>query len=147
MIIDPETRDVIEPGYNGAPAGHPDCLDGACPRGRHRPHIVIEHGLYTGKVIEEQRCAWDGQLWPCSDSSVPGSNYDNCIAIHAEANAIIRAGRRARGAWMYLTHGPCDGCRKLIMGAGITRVVWRENGETREWLPSRSSTPTTSAGT
>jgi dCMP deaminase len=117
MIIDPDTHDVIEPGYNGPPAGEPGCLSaGACPRGRH---------FHRSPAF----CACGG-LWPCKDAVEPGSSYDTgpgrCIAIHAEANALLRAGRRSRGAWMYLTEKPCDGCMKLIKGAGIVRVIWPE---------------------
>lgn len=88
---------IVATGYNGAPAGRPGCLtDGACPRAR---------------------------------TDLPaGSSYDTgpgaCIAIHAEANAIIYADRdHCTGAVLYCTSEPCDGCRKLIDGAGITRVV------------------------
>ena len=132
MLVDPDTHDVIEPGYNGAPAGHPDCLQGACPRGQHFQRID-----FPGWLVQPVcRC---GSAWPCTHAVELGSSYDTgpgaCIALHAEQNAIIRAGRRARGAWLYLTHVPCDGCRKLIMGAGITRVIWREEGAKKEWTP------------
>lgn len=56
------------------------------------------------------------------------SSYDtgpgSCIAIHAEANALLYAdGNLTRGAVLYTTDAPCDGCSKLIAGAGIGRVV------------------------
>jgi dCMP deaminase len=136
LIIDPVSHDIIEPGYNGPPSGHPDCLQGACPRGRHFPHVVtVVTGVALGAadygVHDETVCGWDGKPWPCPDTVEPGSSYDTgpgrCIAIHAELNAIIRAGRRARGAWMYLTHEPCDGCMKAIMGSGIVRVMWKHD--------------------
>ncbi|WP_203834175.1 deoxycytidylate deaminase [Actinoplanes campanulatus] len=87
-------------GYNGAPAGVPGCLSaGACPRGR---------------LTAEQLA--------------PGSSYDtgagSCHALHAEQNAVLRAGYDGcRGSTLYLTHPPCDGCARLIAGAGIARVV------------------------
>lgn len=92
---------IVSTGYNGAPSGDPGCLTaGACPRGRRSVQDVL-----------------------------PGSSYDTgtgaCIALHAEQNAILRAGLEARGATLYLTHEPCDGCARLIRGAGITRVVFQ----------------------
>jgi dCMP deaminase len=90
---------IVSTGYNGAPAGKPGCLEGACPRGRFTHDELPPEGLYdTG----------------------PGS----CIAIHAEANAIIYANLlECHGSTMYITCDPCDGCFKLIQGALITRVI------------------------
>lgn len=88
---------IVSAGYNGAPAGHVGCLDGGCPR--------------SGSGVE------------------PGSSYDcgpgACISVHAEANAIIYADYdKCAGATIYVTREPCEGCRKLIHGAGITRMVY-----------------------
>jgi len=100
VIVDTEHR-IISTGYNGAPAGDPGCKTaGACPRGRQG-----------------------------TDAVAPGSSYDtgagSCIAVHAEANALLYAdGRATRGATLYCTDQPCDGCARLIAGAGITRVVY-----------------------
>lgn len=96
VIVDSQHR-ILSTGYNGAPAGQPGCLTaGACPRG----HSAVP----------------------------PGSSYDtgvgSCIAVHAEANALLYAdGWRSRGATLYCTSEPCGGCQRLIEGAGITRVV------------------------
>lgn len=88
---------IVSTGYNGAPSGQPGCLQGACPR--------------------------------ATSTAAPGSSYDTgptaCIAIHAEANAIIYADySRCQDATMYITDVPCDGCKKLIAGAGIRWAVW-----------------------
>lgn len=89
---------IVSTGYNGAPAGQPGCFsDGACPRG----HSDVD----------------------------PGSSYDTgpgtCIAIHAEANALLYANRDdTRGAVAYVTDVPCDGCTKLLAGAGVAMAVW-----------------------
>lgn len=85
---------IIATGYNGAPAGEPSCLDGACPR--------------------------------AFSQAKPGEGYaqSGCKAIHAETNAIIRAGRdRCLGATMYITTDPCELCRPLIIASGIARVI------------------------
>jgi dCMP deaminase len=49
------------------------------------------------------------------------------IIIHAEANALIYAdGPRLRGGTLYCSYSPCINCAKLIAGAGISKVVFRE---------------------
>lgn len=48
--------------------------------------------------------------------------------IHAEANAIsklARDGERGNGADLFCTHAPCIQCAKLIYGAGIKKVYYR----------------------
>lgn len=55
----------------------------------------------------------------------PGSSYDNCIAVHAEANALLYCDREDLvGATLYVTREPCRSCWKLIDGAGVENVVW-----------------------
>lgn len=144
---------IIGHGYNGAPPGRPGCLsDGACPRGRHHPvpkyRVPAVSATFCAYLIEGAdrppgqmhgtgcMCAADavicacGKEWPCPDGVPPTSSYDtgpgSCIAVHSEANAIIRAGYPATvGATLYTVPGaPCDGCQRLIDGAGITRVLW-----------------------
>jgi dCMP deaminase len=49
--------------------------------------------------------------------------------LHAEANAILKVARsthNARGATLYLTHSPCKECSKLILQAGIRRLVYAD---------------------
>jgi dCMP deaminase len=47
-----------------------------------------------------------------------------CPSIHAEANALLYAGRRdAEGATLYVTHAPCADCAKLISNSGVARVI------------------------
>lgn len=95
FIIDPTGR-VVGFGYNGSPPGQAHCTDGACPR---------------------------------ASSAVPhGSPYDagegRCIAVHAEANALLFSDATARtGATLYVNGPPCADCAKLIAASGITRVV------------------------
>lgn len=89
---------IIGTGYNGAPPGEPSCLDGACPRAR--------------------------------KDVVAGIGYaeSGCVVIHAEANAIIRAGReRCLGATLYVTDTCCEMCAPLVRAAGIVRVVTPHN--------------------
>lgn len=58
-----------------------------------------------------------------TNTPMNSGDYDNCIAIHAEARAILDAGNLSCGATMYCTSGPCAGCRKLIISAGVARFV------------------------
>lgn len=52
-------------------------------------------------------------------------SYDNCVALHAEQNAIIHCDREdMQGATIYVTRMPCITCMKLIMGSGMLRAVW-----------------------
>jgi dCMP deaminase len=47
--------------------------------------------------------------------------------VHAEANALAQCamhGQRAEGATIYVTHPPCAGCMRLLIAAGIARVVY-----------------------
>lgn len=65
------------------------------------------------------------------------SGFDNCCeneqgethwyVLHAEANAILKVAKstnNAKGATLYLTLSPCKECSKLILQAGIKRVVF-----------------------
>lgn len=91
---------IIAEGYNGPPSGEVHCSDGGCPRG-----------------------AMSMQDVP------PGSDYNAfpCVAIHAEHNAILRAGmERCKGATLYVTDEPCIQCSTLIKHVGIERVVVSE---------------------
>jgi dCMP deaminase len=54
-----------------------------------------------------------------------GASYDNCVAVHAEANALIYCNREDLvGATLYVTREPCFACDKLIQAAGVHAVVW-----------------------
>lgn len=65
------------------------------------------------------------------------SGFDNCCendngdthwyVLHAEANAILKVARSTQnceGATLYLTLSPCKDCSKLVLQAGIERVVY-----------------------
>ena len=51
------------------------------------------------------------------------------MALHAEQNAIIQAaamGHAIEGGTIYITHQPCVICAKMIVNAGIERIVVKE---------------------
>jgi dCMP deaminase len=68
------------------------------------------------------------------------AGFDNCceteegetqwFVLHAEANAILKVAKsthNCHGATLYLTLSPCKDCSKLILQAGIKRVVFLNN--------------------
>lgn len=61
----------------------------------------------------------------CEDESGATKPY----VLHAEANAIskvAKSGNSSEGATLYVTASPCMECSKLIIQAGIRRVVYRD---------------------
>lgn len=87
---------IISTGYNASPAGGPSCLAGECPR---------------GLLTYSQKPSLSG--------------YDDCVSLHAEANALLYASRdECEGATIYITGQPCSWCARLISGSGITRTVF-----------------------
>ena len=56
-----------------------------------------------------------------------GTKMEICTAVHAEQNAIIQAGPGALDATIYSTILPCNTCAKMIVNAGIRRVVYCED--------------------
>lgn len=97
--------EIISTGYNGAPRGRCNCTDlGMCLR---------------------------------SKNNIPaGQRYELCRSVHAEANAIISASRHQMiDATLYLygsdadtgealpVSEPCSMCKRLIINAGIAKVV------------------------
>jgi len=80
----------------------------------------------------------DGNIIAFGYNGMP-AGMDNCCEIdgvtrpevlHAESNAIAkcaRSGISSEGSTLYVTTSPCIECAKLIIQAGITRVVYRDN--------------------
>ena len=88
------SKQILATGYNGAPTGLEHCAIAGCIRQRLK---------------------------------VPsGQRHELCRGLHAEQNAIIQAavhGVSIRGAVLYVTTQPCSVCAKMIVNAGIERVV------------------------
>lgn len=69
----------------------------------------------------------------CEDDN----NITKPYVLHAEANAITKLARSnnsSDGATMYITASPCIECAKLIIQAGVKRVVYGENYRLRDGL-------------
>ncbi|MBI1862971.1 cytidine/deoxycytidylate deaminase family protein [Candidatus Microgenomates bacterium] len=89
---------IIATGYNGTPHGVQNCTEGGCERCKRRD---------------------DGKIGP-------GEEKGACLCLHAEQNAIIQSayqGSTTKDATLYSTYAPCTQCAKMIINAGIVRVV------------------------
>ena len=87
---------IIATGYNGAPSGIKSCLE-------------------RGECLRQKL------------NIASGTMHEMCYATHAEQNAIVQAaklGVSVEGATLYVTHQPCTICTKLIINAGIKRIVY-----------------------
>ena len=125
-----QNDEIVSSGYNGAPRGRKNCGDlGWCTR---------------------------------EAMNIPsGQRYELCRSVHAEANAIISAPRReVLGATLYMAckdpatgelvpgSTSCSMCRRLIINAGIARVVIRDTAAEyrvvdveKEWIEDDDSIP------
>jgi dCMP deaminase len=121
--------EIISTGYNGAPRGRRNCVD---------------MGYCTRTVLRVPR----------------GERYELCRSVHAEANAIISAGRRDMvGGTLYLVGRDavtgellgdatsCAMCRRLIINAGLSRVVIRRTPtefqvvDVEDWVNAEDDLP------
>lgn len=91
---------------------------------------------YNGAARGEPNCCDEGVCWREANGIPHGEQYEKCVAVHAEQNAIISAARRDMiGSTMYLygqengkaiSATPCEICAKMIKNAGIENVVCAE---------------------
>ncbi|MBQ0108345.1 MAG: cytidine/deoxycytidylate deaminase family protein [Phascolarctobacterium sp.] len=90
-----KNKQILASGYNGTPMGLPHCEEVGC--------------------LREQL-------------KVPsGKCHELCRGVHAEQNAITQAayhGVSVKGATLYCTHQPCVVCTKMLINAGIERIVY-----------------------
>ena len=119
--------EIVSSGYTGAPRGRKNCIDA---------------GFCVRETLGVPR----------------GERYELCRSVHAEMNAIISASRNDMiGATLYLVGreaktgeyvanpAPCSMCKRLIINAGIARVVARTGKDTftvtdvSEWVSSDES--------
>jgi dCMP deaminase len=98
-----------------------------CIRRKHGAVIVKNRRIcstgYNGPPSGHAHC--DQGACPRAQEDVrTGWGHDNCIAIHAEANAILYSSPEERErATVYITGVPCFTCAKLIANSGIAEVV------------------------
>lgn len=81
---------------------------------------------YNGAPSGLQHCSQVGCIRECQ--GIPsGERQELCRGLHAEQNAIVQAalhGVSVAGSTLYCTHQPCITCTKMIINAGITRVLF-----------------------
>ena len=83
---------------------------------------------YNGASSGIKSCAEKGECIRVKLGISSGTRHEICYAVHAEQNAIIQAaklGVSVDGATLYCTHQPCVICAKMIINAGIKRVVYK----------------------
>lgn len=98
-----------------------------CVRRKHGAVIVRDRRIvatgYNGAPSGYPHCQ-DGACPRAHREPDRGRDYDDCIAIHAEANALLLSGPdQRRGASLYCTGAPCFGCAKLVANSGVAEVV------------------------
>ncbi len=108
-------------------------LRGDCRRKQHGAVIAKEHRIvsvgYNGSPAGSTLSCLAGDCPRAALDEDLGDDFSNCIALHAEQNAIAYVNRAdSIGASIYVTGMPCDMCAKLIRAAGITRVLVRAEG-------------------
>lgn len=99
---------IISDGYNGTPSGFPNICEYAV-----KPFHSDMETENKNKLLFFQRNGWKLKTYP--------------YVLHAEANAITKLAKSnnsSHGATIYVTDEPCLECAKLIIQAGIVRVVY-----------------------
>lgn len=92
---------------------------------------------YNGAPAGVRHCD-DGGCPRAATDVAHGSGYGNCVAVHAEANALLHSDRSARdGGTLYVNGPPCWECSKLIAGSGITALVHTEDTSYADWPKCR----------
>ncbi len=91
-------------------------------------------------IVKDKMIISDGyNVTPSGFENVCDDEYGitNPYVLHAEANAITkiaRSGNNSDGATLYVTDSPCIECAKLIIQAGIKRVVFSRKYRLTEGL-------------
>lgn len=84
-------------------------------------------------IVKDKMIISDGYNGtPAGFDNVCEDEKDNSkpYVLHAEANAITKVAKSnnsSQGSTLYITASPCLECAKLIIQAGISRVVYSEN--------------------
>lgn len=83
-----------------------------------------------GRIISTGYVGAPSGLPHCTDVGCDLSSGNGCSrTVHAEANAVAFAARygiATEGTFLYCTHSPCGACAKLIINAGVSRVMYEK---------------------
>lgn len=88
--------------------------------------IIVKDGQIMSDGFNGTPCGFENK---CEIQDVDGNLHTLNYVLHAESNAILKCakyGRPTNGSTLYITHSPCIECAKLIIQAGIIRVVYLE---------------------
>lgn len=125
LVID---KRIISTGYNGPPAGVPECRD----RMKRDPEIIKMLKEKQVKDIEIDK-AYEHKICPRRILKFPsGEGLEWCNSIHAEKNCLIAAARmgvQTKGATLYFNGeiSPCTQCLGACINAGIKEIVLLKN--------------------
>jgi len=86
-----------------------------------RKHEIVATG-YNGVVRGAPHCLDIGCIKD-EKNIASGTGHEICPAVHAEQNALIQAGRNSLDCTLYVNAFPCKICARLIVNAGIKKVV------------------------
>lgn len=75
----------------------------------------------------------DGGCPRTAEDSLNGSTYDNCIAIHAEQNALLHCDYSSSPEKMYVNGPPCFTCAKLIANSTINNIYYIPDSNYSQW--------------
>lgn len=122
-IIVSQNGQVISQGFNGTPTGYDNCCeDMECT-------CKWIHGCqYTVEPVADAQieyCVKANNGTPCDKLKLTTKKE----VLHAESNAISKCAKwisSTEGATLYVTLSPCFECAKMIIQAGIKRVVYKE---------------------
>jgi dCMP deaminase len=78
---------------------------------------------YNGGPSGATHCT-DGGCPRMARNSPSGSNYDDCIATHAEQNAFLHSDYSAKPTKLYVNGPPCFTCMKLIVNSTVKEVYY-----------------------
>lgn len=81
------------------------------------------NGPPAGLITSSDMCS---SFCPRATTKETSASYDNCVASHAEANALIQSDRGSHvGGTAYVSTSPCFGCAKLLANSGLKKIVTR----------------------
>jgi dCMP deaminase len=98
---------------------------GTCQRASVGAVIVLD-----GRIVSTGYVGSPAGMPHCTDVGCELGDDQGCVrTVHAESNAIAfaaRAGIATDRSTLYCTHSPCLNCAKIILNAGIVRLVYEE---------------------
>ena len=96
--------------------------------------VIVKDDQIISDGFNGTPCGFENR---CETKNINGELQTLPYVLHAESNAILKCakyGRSTNGATLYITHSPCIECAKLIIQAGIVRVVYLEDYRKSEGL-------------